>query len=278
MNRMADALTATASAYARDDDPEFVRAGAPATLKMVEMMLDRQPAHEGLLVTACRGFTQYAYAFLEVESESLAISDARSAAELRDRAASMYRRARGYCLRALGVSHDRLATDLVRDPRAALPLLDATAKSDVPVLYWTAAAWAGELGLSPDQLVRLSELAVARALLERALALDEAWERGALHETMITLEGLPAVLGGSPARARKHFERAIALSGGQSSFPYVTMAASVSVPTRNRAEFERLLKEALAIDAARAPDLRLANLVAQKRARFLLASADRLFN
>ena len=47
MNRMAAALSATADAYARDDDPEFVRTGAPATLKMVEMMLDSQPSHPG---------------------------------------------------------------------------------------------------------------------------------------------------------------------------------------------------------------------------------------
>jgi hypothetical protein len=57
MNRMADALASTASAYARDDDPEFVRTGAPATLKMIEMMLDRQPGHAGLLMSACSGFT-----------------------------------------------------------------------------------------------------------------------------------------------------------------------------------------------------------------------------
>src|SRR5688572_24657374 len=69
INRMADALSATASAFGRDDDPEFVRIGAPSTLKMVEMMLDDQPTHPGLLLTACSGYTQYAYAFLQVESE-----------------------------------------------------------------------------------------------------------------------------------------------------------------------------------------------------------------
>jgi predicted anti-sigma-YlaC factor YlaD len=277
LNRMADSLSAAASAYSRDDDPEFVRVGAPATLKMVEMLLERQPAHQGLLITACSGFTQYAHAFLEVESEIVGASDAQSGAELRARAARMYARARGYCLRSLGVTHGRLADGLVRDPRNALSLLDRTARSDVPALYWTGASWAGELGLSQDQLVRLSELAVARAVLERALALDEGWQDGALHETMIALEGLPAVLGGSAARARKHFERATTLSRGQSAFSYVTLAAGVSLPAGNRSEFERLLKDALAIDAAQTPERRLANLIAQKHARFLLSNADRLF-
>jgi predicted anti-sigma-YlaC factor YlaD len=109
------------------------------------------------------------------------------------------------------------------------------------------------------------------------LTLDESWSQGTIHEAMIALEGLPSLLGGSAARARKHFDRAVALAGGQSAFAYVTLATSLAAPARDRAEFERLLKQALAIDVARTPALRLANLIAQKRARFLLASIDKLF-
>jgi predicted anti-sigma-YlaC factor YlaD len=67
------------------------------------------------------------------------------------------------------------------------------------------------------------------------------------------------------------------LSGNQSAFAYVTMASSVALPARNRAEFERLLRAALAIDVSTRPSLRLVNLIAQKRARFLLSRVDRLF-
>ena len=56
--RMADAISATASTFATDNDPEFVRTGAPSTLKMVEMLLNQDPRHPGLLLTACIGFTQ----------------------------------------------------------------------------------------------------------------------------------------------------------------------------------------------------------------------------
>lgn len=277
MNRMADALTATAAAYAKDGDPEFVRTGAPATLKMVEMLLESQPSHRGLLMTACSGFVQYAYAFLHVDSEVLAPADPRAAQAARERAAAMYGRARGYCLRALGTRHPRLAAALANDVKSALPLVASTAREDVAPLFWTGAAWAGELSLADNQLLRIGELAAVRALFERALALDESWAMGTIHEAMIALDGLPALLGGSRARARTHFERAVALSGGQSAFAYVTLASSVAAPARDRAEFERLLRQALAIDPARTPALRLANLIAQKRARFLLSRANQLF-
>src|SRR6476659_10771783 len=86
INRMASALTDTARAYSTDNDPEFVRLAAPSTLKMVEMLLDQDPGHEGLLLTACSGFTEYAYAFLQVEAELTPASDTARADELRTRA------------------------------------------------------------------------------------------------------------------------------------------------------------------------------------------------
>jgi TRAP transporter T-component len=281
---MADALSATTSAFARDDDPEFVRIGAPSTLKMVEMLIEEQPEHPGLLLTACSGYTQYAYAFLHVESEITEPANPAAAADLKQRASRMYARAGGYCLRALAVhgaigaggpdGQAELRERLAKDPRAALA---GAEPDDVPVLYWTAAAWGGSLAVADNPLLRLGELAGVRALFQRALALDETWEAGAIHEALIAIEGLPAIAGGSAPRARAHFDRAVELSRGQSAFAYVTLASSVAHPARDRAEFERLLRQALAIDAGKRPSARLANLVAQKRARFLLARASRLF-
>jgi predicted anti-sigma-YlaC factor YlaD len=51
----------------------------------------------------------------------------------------------------------------------------------------------------------------------------------------------------------------------------------VSKGAQDREEFTRLLKRALAIDVDRAPDQRLANLVSQRRARWLLGKTDELF-
>jgi hypothetical protein len=226
-------------------------------------------------MSACSGFTQYAYAFLHVESEEA--GDPASANGLAARARRMYARARGYCLRALALTRARLAETLTSDPRAAIDLLELTTREDVPALYWSGSAWAGEFSLATDQLVRMPELALVRALLERALLLDETWERGAIYESLIALEGLPFIAGGSAARARKYFERADVLSEGASAQLYVTFATSVALRARNRPEFEALLKRALSVDVNRRPELRLANLVGQKRAKSLLSRGDDLF-
>jgi len=94
---------------------------------------------------------------------------------------------------------------------------------------------------------------------------------------MIILLALPPAMGGSPDSARTHFERAVSLSKGTRASPYVTMAQSVSVLTQNRSEFDRLLHQALAVDPEAERSQRLANLVLQQRARFLLGREDELF-
>src|SRR3954453_21040695 len=81
LNRMAAALADSTSVYERDNDPEFVRLAAPSTLKTVEMLLSQSPGHPQLLLTACRGFTEYSYGFLHVESEIKA-ADASAAQDL----------------------------------------------------------------------------------------------------------------------------------------------------------------------------------------------------
>jgi hypothetical protein len=266
LNRMASALADASSVYEADNDPEFVRLAAPSTLKTVEMLLSQDPHQPQLLLTACSGFTQYSYGFLHVESE-LRAADAAVAQDLRLRAGKMYARARGYCVRGLQLRHQSITLEaLQKDPSAAL---QAATKEDVPFLYWTGASWGAELAVSPSQLARIAELAPVRALMLRAKALDAEWGRGAIYEAMIAFDGLPPLLGGSPAAARADFDKAMELSGGKSVFARVTYALTLS----NQTEKRRLLQEAAGEDVSSLPARRLTNLIAQRYAKALLSSS-----
>jgi len=116
------------------------------------------------------------------------------------------------------------------------------------------------------------------ALIRRALDLEEGYDYGALHEFLITFQGSRSdTMGGSAEEARKHFDRAMELSGGHRASPLLALAESVSVRNQDRTEFESLLKRALAVDPDAKPEWRLANLVMQRRARWLLGRTDLLF-
>jgi predicted anti-sigma-YlaC factor YlaD len=271
---VANTLSESGDTFTSDDDPELVGDALPFGLKLYESLLASTPKHGPLLLTTCQGFTSYAYAFVETQADILGEAHHEESKHLRDRALKLYLRAKGYCIRALDVRFPGIEAQLLRDPQAPL---EKAKKKDVPLLYWSAASWGAAISLGIGQPDLAADFPAVRALIERALALDEAWNHGALHETMITIESLGEVLGGSEKRARTHFTRAIELQKGLSPGPYVALAMGVSVGNKDRAEFEHLLNDALAIDADKDPRNRLVTLVTQKRARALLDHIDSLF-
>lgn len=270
---LADTLSAGGDVFASDDDPELVRDAVPFALKTYESLLEELPTHEGLLLATCQGFTQYAYAFVQTDADLLDAVEFDRITAMHDRAIKLYIRGRDYCLRALEVRNPGISRRLVADP--ALAIGRATL-ADVPFLYWTGASWGAAISLGLDRPGLVADLPAVRTLLNAALGLDEDYSRGAIHEAMISLEAIPEIMGGSPARARLHFARAVELSEGKVPGPFVTLAASVSVAEQNRAEFVDLLERALAVDPNAEPSSRLASLITQRRARHLLDRVDDL--
>lgn len=274
----SDAVAQSGDTYASDDDPELVRDAVPFGLKTMEGLLGENPQNEKLLTALASGFTQYAYAFVQQPAE-LADLDGKldEATAGRARAKALDLRARDYGLRGLDVRREGSAARL-RSGRDFAPLLAKMKKGDVPLLYWTASPWVLAIVNGKKDLALVSELPVAVAMMERALALDEGWNEGAIHEFFIAYDAIrsPAE-GGGPERARAHLERALALSKNKKLGPLVAWAEGVLVQRQDRAEFTRVLEEVLRADPGAERRYRLANVLAQRRARALLAHADDLF-
>ena len=275
VNRLGDAMSGGASVYATDDDPDLVGAALPFGLKTIEALLAQSSHHKGLLLAATSGFTQYGYAFVQTEADFVEDSDLARATALRERAGRLYKRALGYGVRGLEEVRPGVVELLRTDPHAALA---GFRKEDVPQLYWTALAWGAAISINKADMKMGADLPLVEALMHRALELDEAFELGSIHDFYIAYEGgRPAAAGGSVERARANLARAVELSGGHRVAPLVSFAETVDVGLQDRAEFEKLLHQALATDVNVVPEQRLANVIAQKRARWLLSRMDRLF-
>jgi len=275
VDRLGDALAGGGTTFAADDDPQLIAAATPFSLKLMESLLAERPHHRGLLLAAASGFTQYSFAFVQQDADELAEKDYAAGQVLRDRSRRLYLRARDYGLRGLEVNHPDFARRLRTNPSAAV--LRAT-REDVPLLFWTAAAWGAAISLSKDNADLIADQGILEALIDRAAALDPDFEHGAIHGFLITYEmARPGGVGDPAARSRAHFEQAMVLSQGRQAGPLVSLAEAVAVPRQNRAEFERLLQRALALDADVEPAFRLVNLMMQRRARWLLGRADELF-
>ena len=274
IERIGDALARGGTTYAAVDDPELVKAAAPFSLKLMESLIAQDPQHERLLVAASRGFTQYAYAFVQQEADEEQSRDPAAASAARARARALYHRARGYGLRALAVAHPSFREDLRIDPRATL---DRLTHEDAERLYWTTLAWAAEISLSLESMDAIAELRYVDHMVERLRTLDPDMEHGALHAFLVTYEmGRPGVRD-TEARALEHFVAAVRLSEGKAAAPYVAFAENVCVARQDRGQFVAHLEKALAIDPAERAEWQLENRVMQRRARWLLGRADDLF-
>ena len=257
LEQMAGALAEGGAAFASDDDPELVRAAAPVTLKLIEAMLEQRPADARLHLAAASGFAQYAYAFVQQDADEAEAVDLQRALALSRRARLLYARARDHGLHGLALGDGPEAAGLA---------------------FWTGMSWAALIALSKDEPEMLADLPRVDALVHRALELDEGYGAGALQTFLIAYEvSHPAAAAGSTARARGRFARAMQLSGGRDAAPLVALAESVCVREQQKAEFDALLERALAIDTRQPSPQRLANLVAQRRARWLLARRAELF-
>lgn len=268
---VADTLSAGGTSMTSDNDPDLVREAVPFGLKTYESLLESIPKHVPLLRATCSGFTSYAYGYLATDADLVRYTNREAAKAIDERALKMYMRAHGYCQRALEVRFKGSTQALLIDPANALT---KAKKEDVELLYWSAASWGLAMALSPDTLA--IDFPAVRAMAERGLALDPGWWNGALHELMITLNG-QELLGGSQDEARRHFDRAVALQKGLSPGPYISLAMAVSVPRQDRAEFEKLMHAALAVDPDANPPERLTTMLLQRRARALLDQIDYLF-
>jgi predicted anti-sigma-YlaC factor YlaD len=275
VNQAADALAQSGAVYASDDDPELIKAAAPFSLKLIESLLVENPKHVGLLTSATSGFSQFAYAFVQQEADEVEPDDFAAAETMRARARRLYLRAQRYGIRGLEVTHPNFGEVLLADPETAVRTVS---KADVPLLYWTAAAWGSAITLSKDNPELVAQIPAMEALIDRALELDESFGDGSIHTFLISYEMSRAGGAGDPAeRSREHFARAMALAQGTDASPLVALAEAVSIRKQDVKEFESLLNQALAVNPDANPEKRLLNTVMQRRAQWLLSRKSELF-
>ncbi len=272
INGIGDSLTTGPSVFETDDDPLLVCGSLPFSIKFLEMLLAESPKHRGLLMSAAKAYTLEAYACVAQEAE-YAGADLATTQAATLRARKLLLRAVGYGMRGLEVTMPGVTAGLARDPKSAL---GKATKADVGLLYWSAASLGLAISSGKGEASLLSRLPEVEALLARALALDESFDRGALHEFQLTF-ATSRPTGADAGTAKRAFDRALDLSGGKRASLFVARAESVAVPAQDRKGFVAALERALAVDPAAEPSLKLANALAQRRARWLLHRVDDLF-
>jgi hypothetical protein len=273
-------MAASLRADEAETDVDVARAAAPAMLKLVEGLLETAPHDRALLEIVARGWSEYAFAFLEDDLESLP-NDARHADErqrLTSRASALYDRGFGFAARILAEEDAALAKALTADVGTLEQELARASKEAVPGLLFAGLALASAVNLNRTDPSRAVDLPKALALLERSRQLDPSYYFGGAPMVLGMIYcSAPRAAGGDPERGRRYFAESMAQTSGQYLLPPVMAARMCDVHEGARARFEKTLRAALAAPPTVERRFHLGNEVAKRRAARYLAEVDRSF-
>jgi predicted anti-sigma-YlaC factor YlaD len=279
MDSVADMLGGSAaggSAFTRDDDPKLVGDALPFAMKLYETLLDSSPDHPGLLMATGQLFVMYSNAYVQTPADMLPEWEYEKQEEMYARAKSLYLRGRNYLFRGIEANHPGFLEAL--ETGELEPILVEMTEEDVPFLYWAAAGWFAAIAINVFDLEMTLQIPKAKGLMDRAYELDPDFGNGTIDDFYILFyASMPADMGGSVEKARYHFDRAVELSGGTNPSPYLSLATTLAIADQDVEEFIDLLTTALEIDVDEDPDNRLANVIAQQKARWYLENIDRFF-
>ncbi|MDR0552120.1 MAG: TRAP transporter TatT component family protein [Spirochaetaceae bacterium] len=273
---LASCATTPASEMAQKLSPGTVKLFLPGFIKSSERKLAKKPGDWKLSLEAGSYCIMNANAFIQGPASMLPPAQYQK----RDKE---YARAKKEYLR--GVSRLRAALD------AKYPGINQASggsefkrylanlgKDDVEMLYWTVAGTMAAFSIDPLDVSLSVKLPELTALILRAYELDPNWGDGTLDDFLVLLYGsLPRDMGGDKEKAKLHYERALQKSAGRNAGPYVSWAEAICVPEQDYQGFRRNLEAALAINPEAYPPLRLNNIITQRKARYLLKSAEYKF-
>ena len=246
------------------DDPATVESGAPAYLLMVDGFIQGDPDDEDILRSGASLYAAYAGVFIEDETRSRKLAN----------------RSFDYARRSACEYDESLCEPRQRDFQEWRQVLAGfDDEDDLPFLNTLAQSWLVWIRANSSDWSAIGDLPRVELILETVLRIDETFDNGGPHMYLGILNTLrPPALGGQPEKGRMHFDRALEISDGNNLGARLAMAEHYARITYDRELHDRLLEEVIAADPkAGNGKFTLMNVMAQRRAKELLASADAYF-
>ncbi len=278
VDQTAGALYEGSIVMEREPDAQLARDALPGSLKTMETLLVSSPENEYLLELLAKGYYSYAFAFLETDLEfaSYAGGEEAEIKELNRRCVLHYLRARDYGFLLLDNEAVRQAA-LNGDAKKLKEELKNLDEDDVPGLFWVGYGWASAINLSQDDSDMVARLGEVEAIMKRVQELnDDYFDAGVHYFFGVLYSSRPAMFGGDPEKAKKHFDIAMKRYGDSNlmiPFLYGRFWAS---QTQNKEVFEEMMNRVVSADLNAHPDRRLNNTIARKRAKFWIENMDEL--
>ena len=243
------------------NDPDTVATALPAYLLMIDSFIENDPKNIQMLQSGAKLYAAYASTFVNEPP----------------RAKKLSQRSLNYALNAICL-HTNAACNAKTKPFEVFDkVIRSLNEESIDTLFVLGQSWAVWLQAHKEDWNAVAELPRVRLVIEKVMLLDETYQKGSAHLYMGILHSLlPAALGGKPAIAKQHFEKAIQLSDNKNLMAKVSYAEHHARLVFDQTLHDKLLTEVIEAKPEQ-PGMTLTNTLAQQKARQLLESGKDYF-
>lgn len=266
-----------APSFEMESDVEIAESSGLTMIKMIEAFHHDNPTNKNYLILLARSYANYAFAFSEWNIMKYDGVDETKKAKNSRRAKEFYKKGKEFGLKVLN-RNGAFRSTLTKDLDSFKKALHGMGRSYLPALFWTAFNWGSEINHSKDSPLAIAYFPKVEAMMKRVLEIDEHYFYSSPNLFFGYAYGSrPKMFGGDPIKSKDHFERALKAYNRKFLMAQVMYAQSYAVQNQDKELFEKLLNEVLSTEPSVLPEQRLANELAQLRARWLLDHEDQLF-
>lgn len=252
-------------------DYEVAKKAAFAGIVQFEGMHYLAPDNENALFLLTKGWTGAGFGFIEDEMEQAEDAEGIDSPLYRyhqARARAAYERAVLYGIQLLESKNPGFDAAKKNDDTIRAWLLGFDDADDAPNLFWTGYAWIAKTNVAKEDPAVVADLFIGVAIMERAVELDETYMYGSGHTVLGAYHARTAMA--ELDEAKKHFDKAIALSEGKLLLPKLQLAAKYYCMKGDKEAYVKTLTEI--VEAGDVfPKQRLSNTIAKRRAKRYLS-------
>ncbi len=248
------AIRPAVSNLQKQSDIDLVCEGASSYLLMIDSMIESDPRNRELLKIGAQSY-----------SGTVAALNSCGVPEQRLKTISAKAGLYGKRLLATMLPIDQ------GDPELFDAALAKRSAADASPLFWGSFGWLTWIEQQQGSPAAMADLVAVEKIMARLLELDETIEQGGAHLFFGILYGSkPQMIGGDPERSRMHFDKALELSNRSFLMIQTFYAATYARMTFDKELHDSLLEEVLSFPLNQAPENRLSNQIAKRKAKELL--------
>lgn len=249
-------------------DYEVANVVAFSGLSQFEGMHYLAPDNPDALFMLTKGWAASSFGFIEdqmEQAEDAHGSDSELFLYHKQRAIAAYDRAIYFGVKLAEMKHEgfKEATKNDETIKAWLSQFD-DAEADGPNLFWLGYAWMSKVNVMKDEPAAVADLFVGVAIMEHAAKLDDKYMFGTAHVVLGSYHARTAMA--ELDESKKHFDMAIAQTGGKYLIAKVQLAAKYYCVKGDKENYVKTLTSVVEAGDELAT-ARLSNAIAKRRAK-----------